>query len=1084
MNYPEQLKPFPLSEAQSSRWFQYQIDPDKRGQNNSAFCARIKGLTAKQLEEALNKLVQRHPMLRASFGLYHGKLGYCIADSSEIALTVHDAQHLSEEALQQRVQDDCWHLFDLTHPLRFYASWYQCKQQEGVMVLTFDHLAVDGWSYWVLLDELDALLSARPLEPAPENSFHDYVEWQQQWLKSASAKKQQQFWQNTLAGHLAVTQWPAKNSPAPDTGKISLYKKVPNSLANKLQTLATKYDNSLFAIFLAAYQILLSRYTGQDDIIIGSIMPGRGRARWGKLVGEFINPIALRSQIKGEMTVQEHITQATKTARQGIENQKYPFSRVLEQLQLQRNAEIHPVFQTIMIFQKARYIGDLPSLWMAEDNNVMVPWGNAELRPFPHPYYADVPVPLMVNVLEVDGQIRYAFYFDTKVFDTELISQLMQNLLNLLEAMADDEQQTVNRLPLMDEQEHQQVIHDFNNTNRPFPKHALIHQFIEQQVERSPTATALLYGNNKLSYSELNQRANQLAHALVEAGIRPDDRVAICMERNPDMIIALLGILKSGAAYVPLDPEYPTDRLAHVLSDSNPSLLLTYQGLQEKLPVTEIPIWFLDNPTVQAGIARQASDNLEAARLGLESHHLAYVLYTSGSTGLPKGVMVEHINVVNLLLSMQEILQISAGDTMLASTTIGFDIAGLELYLPLFSGNRIVLAPSMAAKDPKQLAALIALHDIRIVQATPTSWRMMLDSGWTGANIKALSGGEALPHELAQRLSEKVRSLWNLYGPTETTIWSTASTDLLKEQDNHHAQSQITLSQITIGRPIANTQIYLLDKHHQPVPVGVIGEIHIGGVGVTRGYLNRPELTAERFIADPFSSDPDARLYKTGDLGRWLPDGSIAYLGRNDFQVKIRGLRIELGEIETRLTQCPDIREAIVVARENDTGDKRLVAYFIPNEGCTPTISQLRGQLSKHLADYMIPSAFVMMDAFPLSPNGKLDRQSLPAPDHSAMSTHEYVAPESETEEQLAIIWQELLGLDRISRYDNFFELGGHSLLVLQLQSQIKETFDVELSIYQLFSHPTLCQLEECIIDALLLQFDSESLQDIYKSMN
>ncbi|CAM3389965.1 Peptide synthetase XpsA [Xenorhabdus nematophila ATCC 19061] len=1079
MNYPETLKSFPLSEAQSSRWFQYQIDPDKRGQNNSAFCARIKGLTAKRLEEALNKLVQRHPLLRASFGLYNGELGYYIADNCKITLTVHDAQHLSEETLQQRVQDDCWHLFDLEHPLRVYASWYQCNQQEGVMMLTFDHLAVDGWSYWILLDELDALISDKPLEPESENNFNDYVEWQQKWLKSASAKKQQQFWQDKLAGNLAVSQWPPKNSVQTATGKIALNKILHNSLSHKLQAMALKYDNSLFAILLAAYQILLSHYTEQDDIIIGSIMPGRGRARWGKLVGEFINPIALRSQIDGDMTVQQHISQAAKTIRQGIENQKYPFTKVLEQLQLQRNTTVHPVFQTVMIFQKARYAGDLTAFWMAENHDTTVQWGDAELRPFPYLFYADMPVPLMVNILEAGDQIGYAFYYDTAVFDDEFISQLMQNLATVLENMADDEQQAVNRLPLMNEQERRQVLHDFNDTCKSFPQHALIHQCIEQQVERTPDAVALSFGNEQLSYSALNQRANQLAHALVNAGVRPDARVAICMERSPDMIISLLGILKAGAAYVPLDPEYPTDRLAHILSDSSPVVLLTHHGLQDQLPVTDIPVWVLDNSTEQDNISRQSSENPVPALLGLTSRHLAYVLYTSGSTGLPKGVMVEHTNVVNLLLSMQDILHITADDTMLASTTIGFDIAGLELYLPLISGNRIVLAPPMAARDPQKLATLITTQNIKIVQATPSAWRILLDSGWAGADIKAISGGEALPDELAQRLKEKTRSLWNLYGPTETTIWSTASANLLINQQDGHSQSQIT-----IGRPIANTQIYILDKHNQPVPIGGTGEIHIGGAGVARGYFNRPELTTERFIPDPFSQSPDARMYKTGDLGRWLPDGSLTYLGRNDFQVKIRGLRIELGEIEARLTQCADIREAVVVARESGIGDKRLVAYIIPHQDCLPGINQLREQLSKTLADYMIPSAFVMMEAFPLTPNGKLDRKALPAPDHSAMSTREYAAPEGETQEQLAAIWQTLLGLDRISRYDNFFELGGHSLLLLQLQSEIKKTFDVELSIHQLFYHSTLCQLEECIIDSLLLQFDPESLQDIYKSIN
>ncbi|PHM75033.1 non-ribosomal peptide synthetase [Xenorhabdus kozodoii] len=1079
MNYPEILKSFPLSEAQRSRWFQYQIDPDKRGQNNSAFCARITGLTAKRLEEALNKLVQRHPMLRASFGQYHGELGYCIADHSEITLTIHDARHLHEEVLKQRVQDDCWHPFDLAHPLRVYASWYQCNQQESIMVLTFDHLAVDGWSYWLLLDELDTLLSAKPLEGAPENSFHDYVKWQQQWLTSASAKKQQQFWQNTLAGNLAVSQWPPKNSPLPATGKISLKKIINATLAHKLHALALKYDNSLFAVFLAAYQILLSRYTDVDDVIIGSILPGRGRARWGKLVGEFINPVALRSQINGDMTVQEHITQAMKTIRLGIENQKYPFSKVLEQLKLQRNADVHPVFQTVMIFQKARYIGDLTTLWMAEDDPVTVQWGNAQLRPFPYPYYADVPVPLMVNVLEAGDQIGYTFYYDTAIFDAELIAQLMQNLLTLLEAMVDDEQQTVARLPLMDEQARRQVIHDFNATDKPFPQHALIHQLIEQQVERSPTAIALGYGNTQLSYRALNQRANQLAHALVQTGIHPDDRVAICMERSLDMVISLLGILKAGAAYVPLDPEYPTDRLAYILSDSEPVILLTHHRLQEQLPVTEIPVWFLDDPTVQANIARQDDGNLAPTQLGLISRHLAYVLYTSGSTGLPKGVMNEHRGVVNRLLWAQETYQLTPQDRVLQKTPFSFDVSVWEFFLPLMFGAQLVIARPGGHKEPHYLLAEIENRHITTIHFVPSmlqSFLHYIPAGRCLSLRQILCSGEALPYALQQHcLSHLPHSeLHNLYGPTEAAIDVTAWRCV---PDRYRGQ-------VPIGQPIANIQIYILDAYGEPVPIGVTGEIYIGGVGVARGYLNLPALTAERFITDPFSADPAARLYKTGDLGRWLPDGSISYLGRNDFQVKIRGLRIELGEIETCLTQCTGVHEAVVVARESGAGDKRLVAYVIPDQDGAPGISQLRAQLSRNLADYMIPSAFIMMAAFPLSPNGKLDRQALPAPDHSAMSTREYAAPEGETEAQLAAIWQTLLGLDRVSRYDNFFELGGHSLLVLQLQTEIKQTFEVELSIHQLFSHPTLCQLEECLIDSLLLQFDSESLQDVYKSMN
>ncbi|MBD2814482.1 amino acid adenylation domain-containing protein [Xenorhabdus sp. Flor] len=1089
MNHPENMKPFALSEAQNSRWFQYQINPTQRGKNNSAFCARVKGLTVERLEAAINHLIKRHPMLRSSFGLYDGKLGYRIAEHVEIQIQRHNAKYLDENTLQQRIRSDCWHTFDLEYPLRVYASWYQYHPQESIMVLTFDHLAVDGWSYWLLLEELGNVLASQTLEPISEHSFHDYVTWQQQWLNSKSAKKQQNFWRNNLAGHLNTLQWPnikwstennsLKNTPASLIDKITISRLIPDMLANKLRAMASEYGNSLFAIFLAAYQILLNRYTEQNDIIIGSMMPGRSRAHWGKLVGEFVNPVALRGQISGDMSVREHILQAQKSIRQAIENQKYPFAKILEQLKLQRHAETHPVFQTLMTFQQPRYIGDLLLLWMDEDNSTTVHWGGAELQSFSYPLYADTPVPLMLNILEVNTQIRCYFHYDPQLFDTELIHQLMKNFFVLLTAMADNGQQKIDHLPLMDEQERQQILCNFNTTNKAFPQQTLIHQLVEQQVTRTPNAIALIHDNHKLSYAELNRQANQLAHALVEFGVCPDDRIAICMERSPDMVIGLLGILKAGAAYVPLDPEYPIDRLNHILSDSNPILVLTHQDLKRHLPETSIPVWRWGSEELQTKMTIQEENNLSVNDLGLTSRHLAYVLYTSGSTGLPKGVMNEHRGVVNRLLWAKDEYQLNQHDRVLQKTPFSFDVSVWEFFLPLLSGAQLVIARPDGHKDPVYLLEEIELRGITTIHFVPSMLHSFIHH--TPAKRcpslrQILCSGEALSYSLQQKcLSHLPHSeLHNLYGPTEAAI------DVTSWRCGSEKHSAL----VPIGYPIANTKIYILDKYEQPVPIGITGEIYIGGIGVARGYLNRPELTTERFIPDPFSNNKDARMYKTGDLGRWLPDGSIDYLGRNDFQVKIRGNRIELGEIETCLTQCAGVQHAIVIVHEYDATDKRLVAYLIPESDITLSIPKLREQLSINLPDYMIPSAFVMLDAFPLTLNGKLDRRALPVPDHSAVITQEYVAPQGEIEEQLANIWQMLLKIKRIGRHDNFFELGGNSLLILQQQSRIWEIFGVELSVQQLFSHTTLSQLKECIVDAQLLQFDAELLKNIYKSMN
>lgn len=1037
----------PLSAAQRSRWLQYQLDPAEKGKHNSAFCARVKGLTPERLTAALNQLLMRHPMLRASFGLDNGELGYRISDDISINVLQHDAQQVSAKILQQQVAKECRYIFDLSKPLRIHACWYQCSVQDAIMVLVFDHIAVDGWSYWMLLEELRALLSSQELGPVSTNSFQDYVAWQNKWLQGSEAAAQGHFWQQTLSGALPVLQWPNKcnNTNVSKQQTKTLIKILPLELVSKLQGVASHYGGSLFAIFLAAYQILLHRYTGLDDIIVGTIMPGRGRARWGKLVGEFINPVALRCHVSDDITVSEHIHRSQYLIRQGVENQKYPFSQVLEQLRLPRQPDIHPIFQTMMTFQQARYASDeLLSLWMGESLTSSINWGGAELSAFPHPPYGDTSVPLMVNVLEVGGQIRCDFRYSTSEFDAEIITQLMGHLFTLLAQMADDEQQYLSSLVLLSEQERRQVLLDFNNTTKTYPQDKLIHQLIEQQVERTPEAVALRYGDEQLSYSELNCRANQLAHYLIESGVGPDDRVAICAERSLEMVVGLLGVLKAGGAYVPLDPNYPPERLSYMLADCQPQVVLTQSGLLSVLPKISVPVLLLD---IEPAVFReQPVHNPDAAVLGLKPDHLAYVIYTSGSTGQPKGVMNTHSGLSNLALVQAESFNIVAESRILQFASFSFDASVSEWAITLCRGASLCLVAREGLLPGEPLMQTLYHHKISHVTLPPSAL-YFLDATVLPEAITLIVAGEACPASLASQWTKKHR-FFNAYGPSETTVCASI----------YECQAQ-QLDPLPIGRPISNTQIYILDSQNQPVPVGVTGEIHIGGVGVARGYLNRPELTAERFIADPFSDKTGARLYKTGDLGRWLPDGNIAYLGRNDFQIKIRGFRIELGEIETRLAACDGVREAVVVARDTTPGDRRLVAYLVPQAGMVLDAATLRAKLSTSLADYMLPSAFVVLEALPLTPNGKLDRQALPAPDQGALVTREYEAPQGEIEQQLAQIWQDLLGVERIGRHDNFFELGGHSLLAMSLVERLRQYLDTEMVLGDIFAEKTISKL-------------------------
>ncbi len=842
------------------------------------------------------------------------------------------------------------------------------------------------------------------------------------------------FWKAYLAGAPALLELPS-DRPRPAVqgyaaSRVDLV--LPPELTARLRRLMQRHDVTLFTTLFAGWSALLCRLSGQSDLVIGAPVANRMRDEIEPPIGCFVNMLPLRVRLEGDPTVSELLTQINATTLEVSAHQEISSAQVVEALQPARSLSYNPILQVTLALDNAARQPALgqPGMQAGEFERTH---DNARL---------DLSLSFTDAGERIEGVLEYA----ADLFDRSTVERMTTHLLSVLEGMVADDQKRISNLDLLTKAQRQQVLLDFNDTDTPYPSGQCIHQLFEEQVARTPDALAVVFEERQLSYGELNAHANRLAHRLIALGIRTDDRVAICMERSLEMVVGLLGIMKAGAAYVPLDPSYPVRRLAYMLEDSAPVALLTRAAVARSLPALEVPVVVLDLQDTASAIARESTHNPRVTVLGRSSGNLAYVIYTSGSTGLPKGVMVEQCSVVNLVSAMARATRLSAHDVMLAVTTLSFDIAALELYLPLISGARIVLASHATAVDAEALSQFIDHHAVTMMQATPATWRLLLNHGWKGrAELRALCGGEALPADLSRRLVAHVGTLWNVYGPTETTIWST-----MTRVDGLHIAAIAS-----IGRPIANTRIYILDSDRQPVPIGVVGEIHIGGIGVARGYLNRPDQTAERFLSDPFGANPAARLFKTGDLGRWRADGNIEFFGRTDFQVKIRGFRIELGEIEAQLAACRGVRQAVLLAREDRAGEKRLVAYLTTAGNIELSASQLRTELSTTLPDYMLPVAFVFLETLPLTPNGKLDRQALPSPDHNSVVGAEYLAPVGKVETAIAQIWQTVLGLPRVGRHDNFFELGGTSLLALKALAAIKAEFGRPIAVGWIFQAPT-----------------------------
>jgi amino acid adenylation domain-containing protein len=1055
--------PAPLSFAQERIWFLEQLEPGGAVFNICRLSRLLGDLVIAALEASLNEVVRRHEALRSVIRVADGRPQQVAIPELELKLNVFDLQNYSaterEAELQACIREQSSRPFDFAVGGFLRSQLLRLSNEEHVLILTMHHIMSDAWSMGNLTREIwlfyDAFVNAKanPLVELPIQ-YSDFAFWQRNWLRGDLLDRQLDYWRKQLADAPILdlpTDRPRPSRQSFQGGRVQI--SLSQSLTASVNELSYRFNITPFMTLLASFYVLLCRYSGQEDIVVGTPIANRRKSEFEPLIGLFVNTLVLRTNLSGTPTVEELLLRVRDVCLGAYVREEVPFEKLVEGLNVDRDLTRNPLFQTMFTLQNSPKQISKPSNIVVSEMEV-----DSETSPFD----------LALYLRERTGELVGFFEYNTDLFDRETIEQMAGHYLRLLEAIVVDSGQRVSMLPMLTEAERVKLLIKWNDTAAGYSKYSCIHQLFEEQVERTADVVAIEIGGQRLTYQELNRRANELAHYLSGLGVGPENLVGICFERSLETIVGLLGILKAGAAYVPLDPSYPKERLRFMLEDAQVSVLITQEKLVEDggwrmedgEPRLTVVCLDRDWPT----ISQQRNDN---PKTGVGSENLAYVIYTSGSTGQPKGVQVSHRSVVNCLCAVGDQIGLSAQDIWLAVTTISFDIAVLEIFLPLITGAKVVLASRVESLDGIELSKRLKSCGATVMQATPTSWNILLDEGWEGSpEFKVLCGGEVLSRRLSKRLTQSGAPVWNLYGPTETTIWST----IYRAEPGDRP--------VYIGRPIANTQIYILDAHMQPVPIGVHGDLYIGGAGLALGYMNRAELTAERFIHNPFGDDPESRIYRTGDRARRRHDGNIEFLGRSDNQVKIRGHRIDLGEIEATLSQHPSIKEIVVVAVNDGSFDsedpksktrtehgrsidhpKSLVAY-VASPGNEPSVAELRTYLEEKLPDYMIPSFFVQLNTLPRTANGKVDRNALPPPDGIRPElVKTFVEPRSELEGLVAKVWREVLKLDKIGIHDNFFDLGGHSLLATQIVSKLRGELCLEVPVRLLFEAPTVAKL-------------------------
>ena len=1078
-------EPAPLSFGQEQLWFLSQIQDNTT--YNLPLALQISGsLNISVLEQVITEIVRRHEILRTNFQQIEGKNLQVIRPEINISLQVINLEQITAKQQLQNVErlinQETDKIFNLSEDDLFQSTLYQLNQNSYILLLNMHHIISDGWSIGILLQELSTLYGAylagnkSPL-PDLQIQYADYAIWQKEKFTSEIREKQLNYWKQQLADIPPLLELPTdKPRPPIQSFRGGIWEfSINSNLSQKIRTLTQQSDATLFMTMLAAFVILLYRCSGQDDILIGSPMAGRNRQEIQSLIGYFVNTVVLRTKLTGNPNFREILNQVRQVATDAHNYQDIPYNQVVEALNPQRNLSYNPVFQ--ILFDLQHSLTDklqLPGL---------------TLQPFLGEHSISK-FDLSLIIEDRGTELIGAWEYSSDLFTQETISRITENFQTLLNGIVNNPETPINQLPIISAFEQQQILEKWNNTQQDYPESFCIHELFTQQVIKTPDAIAVKFGNQQLTYTQLNQKANQLANYLQNCGVTSEVLVGLYLERSLDILIAILAILKAGGAYLPLDPKYPQTRLTDILNDSQVSIILTQEklltSLSSPLPRGETPLTPYQGKIIllDTDLTIISQQNIETPISAIKPDNLAYVIYTSGSTGKPKGVMITHQNIVNHATSIIDKYQINSHDRILQFTTFIFDVAAEEIFPAWLSGATLIICPQEMVTNLIEFSQFLAQESLTVVNLpTPywQEWVLEIDRKVSqipdSLRLVITGSDQVLPEKLAlwQKLvTEKRQNIqWiNAYGLTETTITSTVYQLPVNYQLN-------TTHSVPIGRPIANTEIYILDQNLQPVPIGIPGELHIGGAGLARGYLNRKQLTNEKFISNPISSSKSSRLYKTGDLARYLPDGNIEFLGRIDYQVKIRGFRIELGEIEAVLAQHPLVKSSAVIVREIQPGNKQLVAYVV-TEDHSNIQQDLRSFLKQNLPDYMLPAFFVRLAELPLTPTGKINRRALSALMLELNHEIDYILPRNPLEQKLAEIWCQVLGLEKVSVEENFFDLGGHSLATIQIISRIRETLKIDLPLQYLFTEPTIAGLTKIINQLLQTADHITPIDDFY----
>lgn len=1052
-----------LSRGQQALWFLYRLAPESTAYNIYG-TLRVRGpLDLDAVQSAMQTLVDRHAALRTTFHEEDGRPCQRICATWPLKVRLEDTTDCSEKESLRRMVEEVRRAFDLESGPLLRVTLFQRPEDEHLLVFAVHHIVADFWSLVACVDEFqqayEAARNGRSVELPPlKLQYGDFTRWQAEMLASDEGETHWDYWRGQLAGELPVLDLPTDRPRPPIQtydGAVVLHELDPE-LSERIGQLGGKQGATLHTILLAVYQVLLHRYTGQENILVGTPTSGRTRAEFASVVGYFVNPVVIRGDLSGDPPFGAFLGQIQERMYGALDHQDYPFPLLVERLKPRRDPSRSPLFETMFITQRTQIMQeDRLALFLLGDPNARLRMGELTFESLTLEQRS-APFDLTLTTSEVGAGFLLSMQYNTDLFDASTVERMLEHYEGLLRGVVSDPDCRVSELPMLSGPERRRLLVEYNDTQQDYPQDVCLPHLVEAQVRRTPDAVAVAFEGRQLTYRELDGRADQLACCLHGLGVGPETLVAVCMERSLEMVVALLGVLKAGGAYVPVDPSYPRHRIRLMLEDAAAPVVLTHRPARDALPELPAKILSLDSDWEAVAGART-----DGSLRGPAADNTAYVIFTSGSTGRPKGVMVSHRAICNHMQWLSRTFPLTESDRLLQKTPFSFDASVWEFYAPLMAGARLVMAKPGGHQDAEYLTRVIAEQGITTLQVVPSVLQVLVETeglAKCGSLRRVFCGGEPLPGELCERFFARLDAeLYNLYGPTETAVDVTCWRCRPGDEG----------PMVPIGRPVDNTQIYILDAHLQAVPAGVPGELHVGGSQVSKGYLNRPELTSQRFIPDPYGEQPGSRLYKTGDLARFLPDGAIQFLGRIDHQVKLRGFRIELGEIEAVLGRHPAVRQCVVLVREDRAHDQRLVAYVVLRGGAQASREELSAFLRESLPEHMVPSATVFLDGLPLTPGGKVDRRSLPAPDTGRPDMGAgMVPPRNDTESQLTTIWEDVLGVHPVGVTDDFFQLGGHSLLAVRLISRIEQHFDRRLPLSAMYRGHTIERLAEILQSA------------------